>query len=76
MCGIVASAARSPLLNSPGLVMVRAQMNDIPLTSITRADRFADFAVAFLISAVLLSIGVLLFVVVAVVLVLTFGWLF
>ena len=56
--------------------MARAQMNDIPLTTITRADRFADFAVAFLISAVLLSIGVLLFVGVAVVLVLTFGWLF
>ena len=46
------------------------------LTSHTRVERLAGFAMAFFISALLLSIGLLLFVGVTVVMVQAFRWLF
>lgn len=51
-------------------------VSNFHLTDHTRSERLADFAVAFFISALLLSIGLLLFVGVTVVLVHTFRWLF
>lgn len=51
-------------------------VRDVPLTRATHADRLADFAVAFFVSAILLSIGVLMFVAVTIVMVHAFRWLF
>ncbi len=51
-------------------------MSNAHLTTHTRGERLADFAVAFFISALLLSIGLLLFVGVTIVMVHAFRWLF